>query len=178
ARRHRDGPARQDQRGQRERQVDEEHPAPAPRGHQQSAHDRARGGADAGDRAPDAERAGPALPGRVGAWSRTSDAGTSSAAPAPWTSRAPTRTGIDGASPQAAEASAKVTRPARKTSRPPSRSASAPPASSSPANDSVYASTTHCRPATPPCSSRPIDGSATLTTITSRMTRKYPRHMT
>ena len=113
-------------------------------------------------------------PARVGnaAWSSTSEDGTSAAAPAPCTNRAAISTPIDGASPQAAEASANSAVPPANTGRPPRRSASAPPVSSSPANDSVYASTVHCSPATPPCRSCPIDGSATLTTIASRMTRK------
>jgi hypothetical protein len=59
------------------------------------------------------------------------------AAPMPWISRAATRTLSVGASPQAADAAPKTSRPPVNTRCPPSRSASAPPVSRNAAKLSV-----------------------------------------
>ena len=64
-------------------------------------------------------------------------AGFMSAAPTPWTSRAPISTEPLFAMPHASEASVKTTRPSTKIRRRPSRSASFPPVSISDANESA-----------------------------------------
>src|SRR5262249_5431312 len=111
-----------------DRDVDDEHGAPADRVGQQPADDRPAGGADAGDRAP-----GSSQTARIGA----SEAGTAGAAPRPGPSRAPTRAGALGASPQASDAAVNSAIPIRKTRRAPWRSASVPPVNSSAAKTSV-----------------------------------------
>jgi hypothetical protein len=111
------------------------------------------------------------------ACSRVSEEGTDNAAPAPWMRRAATRNPADGASAQAAEASVNSTGPAWSTRFGPTRSPSVPALSSSPAKTRVYPATTHCRVLTPACRSWPIAGTATLTTIVSRITMKYPGQM-
>lgn len=58
--------------------------------------------------------------------------------------------------------------------RAPKRSPSAPADSISTANASVYASTTHCRPATFACRSAPIRGNAMLTMVTSSCVTTKP----
>src|SRR3954469_25046218 len=62
-----------------------------------------------------------------------------------------------------------------KTRRRPSRSAARPPSSRKPANVSVYALTTHCRSVAVKPRSLRIDGSATFTIETSRMTMNCAR---
>src|SRR5664279_1823289 len=57
----------------------------------------------------------------------------------------------------------------------PKRSPRLPADSSSTANASAYASTTHCSTSTPACSSVAMRGSATLTTVTSSCTTTKPR---
>ncbi len=64
-------------------------------------------------------------------------AGFISAAPAPWTTRAPIRKCALGARPQASEARVKMARPTMKILRRPSMSASLPPVSISTANVSA-----------------------------------------
>ena len=64
-------------------------------------------------------------------------AGFMSAAPAPWTTRAPIRNPALGASAQASEEPLKTARPMTKTRRRPNRSASLPPVSMSAANVSA-----------------------------------------
>lgn len=54
------------------------------------------------------------------------------------------------------------------------RSETAPAEMSRAANISVYASTTHCRPAVVPPTVRPIPGSATFTAVASRLSMKNP----
>ena len=72
--------------------------------------------------------------GGAAASSRLSEAGMSSAPPAAWTTRAPTRTQTSGAAAQAAEASAKMIMPVRNAARRPIRSAARPAGTSSAAN--------------------------------------------
>jgi hypothetical protein len=62
-----------------------------------------------------------------------------------------------------------------KTLRAPTRSAVAPAVSMIEASASVYASTTHCSPASEPPSSRWMAGSATFTIVTSSWMTKKPR---
>ena len=64
-------------------------------------------------------------------------AGFISAAPAPWTTRAPIRKCALGAKPQASEARVKMSRPTMKILRRPSMSASLPPVSIRTANVSA-----------------------------------------
>src|SRR5262249_17745149 len=52
----------------------------------------------------------------------------------------------------------------------PNRSAVEPDSNSRLASTTVYASTVHCSPEIPACNSRPTDGSATFTTVTSSPT--------
>ena len=98
--------------------------------------------------------------------------GTSSAAPVPCTSRMPTSTPMPGASAQPAEATVNRASPARNTRRGPNRSPATPADSSSAAKASVYPSTAHCSPVTPPPRSRLIAGSARFTAVASRITMK------
>jgi hypothetical protein len=72
-----------------------------------------------------------------------------------------------GATLHSNEPTVKTTSPMRKTRLRPSRSAVEPDRISSPASTMVYASSTHCRPATPPPNSCAMDGSATLTIVMS-----------
>ncbi len=64
-------------------------------------------------------------------------AGFISAAPTPWTTRAPIRVGASPARPQASEEAVKTASPATNTSRRPNRSASLPPVSISAPNVSA-----------------------------------------
>ena len=74
---------------------------------------------------------------------------------------------MDGDHAQPTDASAKIAIPHWNARRAPKRSPSAPADSMQAANEIAYASTTHCRLATPAPRSRAIDGSATLTIVTS-----------
>jgi hypothetical protein len=67
--------------------------------------------------------------------------------------------------------------PASSIRRSPSRSPSAPAVSSSAASVSVYPLSTHCTPAIGLCRSRRIVGTATLSTLPSRMIAEYPRQI-
>lgn len=83
------------------------------------------------------------------AWRIARLPGVSRAAPTPCSARAAIRMPAVGATPQSREASANQMVPTTKTFRRPNESPSEPPASSSPASVSVYASTTHCMLLTP-----------------------------
>ena len=107
-------------------------------------------------------------------------AGMMSAAPRPITARAPTSwlTPLENAA--AVDATPKITRPTVSAPLRPKRSPSAPKVRRSPANTSVYASTTHWRPVMLVPRSRWRVGSATLTivlsiTMTSRLTQSTAR---
>jgi len=104
-----------------------------------------------------------------------SEQGSMADAPRPWTARAAMRTPSAGAAAQAAEPRAKATSPRVKTFRAPTRSAVEPAVSMIAARASVYASTTHCSPASEPPISRWMAGSATFTIVTSSWITKKPR---
>ena len=78
------------------------------------------------------------------------------------------------ATPQATDAAVKMTSPARNTRLPPSRSASEPPVSRKTASVSAYASMTHCRPEKSACRVLRNSGSATFTTVRSRVSMNVP----
>ena len=105
-----------------------------------------------------------------------SEQGSSADAPSPCTVRAAISTPRPGAAAQAADPAAKAASPAMNTRFAPSRSAAEPAVSMTAARASVYASMTHCSPATEPPMSRWIEGSATLTIVTSSWMTKNPRH--
>jgi hypothetical protein len=75
-----------------------------------------------------------------------------------------------GAREHSTEPIVKTTRPAMKTRLRPIRSAVDPASISSEASTSVYASIVHWRPAVLACRSRCIEGSATFSTVLSRLT--------
>src|SRR5215211_180452 len=103
--------------------------------------------------------------------------GRSSAAPSPCAARETISDPGDHASPLASDAAVKIASPVRNTWRRPARSASRPPSSMSPPVKSRYALTTHCSwPLAKPRSS-PMLGSATFTTVASRMTMNCARAM-
>lgn len=66
--------------------------------------------------------------------------------------------------------------PVRKIRRFPILSPSAPPLNRNPAKTSVYPPVIHWMPVSEADSSRPITGTATSMTVTSRITMKYPAH--
>ncbi len=169
-------PQRQRQAGHTDRQVDEEHPAPTHRGDQKPAQQRTGGGRDARHRSPQAE--GPRACGRrrVGLLQQGQGAGHDERRASPSTRRATTRKGGFGASARAAEDTVNTATPTQKIRRLPSRSPSAPPVSRKPAKTRVYPSVIHWMPVSDAASSRPITGTATLMTVTSRITMKYPAH--
>ena len=101
--------------------------------------------------------------------------GTRNAPPAPCNARASESTVTSGAAAQPMLATVKPTRPMMNTRLRPIRSPSAPPNSNSAVSVTRYASIVHCSPATSVCRSRPIDGSATLTTVPSRNATPDPR---
>ena len=103
-------------------------------------------------------------------------AGEITAPPMPCSVRAPISSVRESASAHASDAIANSAVPARNTRRRPSRSAARPPSSRKPANVSVYAFTTHCRPVVEKPRPPRIDGSATLTIETSRITISCARH--
>jgi hypothetical protein len=96
-------------------------------------------------------------------------------APRPWTARAATSTPSAGAAAQAAEPMAKAASPRVKILRAPMRSAVDPAVSMIEARASVYASTTHCSPASEPPISPWMAGNATFTIVTSSWMTKKPR---
>jgi hypothetical protein len=119
-------------------------------------------------------RARAAGPGKV--WlSSASEHAPSAAAPIPCSARAATRKPIEGAAPHATEARVNRPKPPISTRRAPIRSPRPPALRMNAANVSVYASTTHCTPATPPPNVAPIDLTATFTTLTSSWTTANPR---
>ncbi len=105
-------------------------------------------------------------------------AGETTAPANPCSARAPINRPRDDASAQSNEANANRPVPAMNTRRRPSRSAERPPSIRKPANVSVYAFTTHCRPVVEKCRPLWIAGSATLTIETSRMTMNCARQTT
>src|SRR6266576_1813433 len=102
-----------------------------------------------------------------------SAAGSTIAAPSPWTPRITIRKVSVVASAQASDAAVKSARPIIITRRRPSRSAARPPSSRNPPNVSPYAVTTHCRFVSLKCSLRPIVGKATFTIVRSTIVMKY-----
>ncbi len=90
--------------------------------------------------------------------------------PTAWTMRKTISRSRLGASEHSSEPIEKTTRPAMKTRLRPMRSAVEPASISSEASTSVYASIVHCRPEVTACSSRCIEGSATFSTVLSRLT--------
>src|SRR4029453_17377216 len=101
---------------------------------------------------------------------RASAAGVASAAPTPWSARAPTSMPSDWARPASNEASAKSAVPTRNSRHRPKRSATRPPSRSSPPKVSMYAFTTQARPACENPRSSLIEGRARFTTVSSRKT--------
>ena len=101
--------------------------------------------------------------------------GVSIAAPRPCAARAPISASGEGARPLASDASVKSASPARKTRRCPNRSVARPPSISSPPVKRTYAVITHCRSPSENARSSAIDGSATLTTVMSRVTMNCAR---
>ena len=102
-------------------------------------------------------------------------AGATIAPPSPCAARAATSVSSFWARPPASEARANSASPPANTSRRPSRSAARPPSSRKPAKASVYAFTTHARLAGVNPRSAAIEGSATFTIETSRMTMNCAR---
>lgn len=100
-------------------------------------------------------------------WMIASAPGVSSAPPTPWRARAAMSARTSGASPHSRDASANQMTPTRNTRRLPSRSPSDPPSSKNAARVSPYPLTVHWSAAVPACSSRPISGSAIVTTVPS-----------
>src|SRR6201991_2216201 len=96
--------------------------------------------------------------------------GFSIAPPTACSTRAATSSSALGASAHSSDATVKTLRPVTNTRLRPTRSASDPPSINRLASTTVYASIVHCSPATPVPKSRPIEGSATFTTVTSSPT--------
>ena len=92
----------------------------------------------------------------------------------PWASRAPTRSSIVGAAPQAADASDEQGGAPGEHPAPPQRSPSRVTAMRRALKVRPYPATTHSRPLSEAWRSRCIEGSATLTMKKSRTTRKIP----
>jgi hypothetical protein len=105
-------------------------------------------------------------------------AGESIAAPTPCPTRVASSVDAELASAAASDAPVKTSRPDTKIRRRPSRSAARPPSSSRPPNASVYAVMTHCRSPIPKWRSAWIVGSATFTTVMSRITMNCARQRT
>jgi hypothetical protein len=97
------------------------------------------------------------------------------APPTPWIARAPRRTAGEPAIAHMRDAAVNSAVPARNTRRRPRRSEARPPSRSNPAKVSVYALTTHCRPAVENPRPSWIAGSATFTIETSRITMNCAR---
>ena len=105
--------------------------------------------------------------------SRASAAGDSSAAPAPWSTRAATSASGDHARAQPADAAENSPRPIKKVFRRPATSATRPPQINSPPNTSVYAVKTHCRSASLNSSPSRMAGKAMTTIVTSSITMNW-----
>ena len=102
-----------------------------------------------------------------------SAAGSTAAAPRPWTPRMMIRNVALVASAQANEAAVNSASPAVNIRRRPSRSAVRPPSSRKPPKVIAYAVTTHCRSVSAKCSLVPIVGRATLTISMSTTVMKH-----
>src|SRR3954451_13405868 len=102
-------------------------------------------------------------------------AGATTAPPRPWKPRATINWPWPCDRPPASEAAANRNSPAIRTFLWPSRSAARPPSSRKPAKVIVYALTTHWRSTTEKPRSLRIEGSATFTTETSRITMNCAR---
>src|SRR5439155_17984868 len=102
--------------------------------------------------------------------SSESAAGARSAPPRPCTARNAISDASDQARPQSNELTAKRASPPTKSRRRPSRSAKRPPSSRTPPNRIAYAEITHWRFVCENPRSDLIEGSATFTIATSRMT--------
>jgi hypothetical protein len=108
-----------------------------------------------------------------------SDVGTRIAAPAACTTRAPTRTSTEGASPQTADAARKVRTPTKNIRRRPSRSDSRPAGTSSAAKTMLYALRIHDRPASDVSGKEDsMSGKAMFTIVTSRNPMKTATDVT
>src|SRR3954468_20898534 len=92
----------------------------------------------------------------------------------PWPRRAPTRSSVVGAAPQAADATTNRAVPQENIRRLPQRSPSRVTAMRRALKVRPYPATTHSRPLSEAWRSRCIEGSATLTMKKSRTTRKIP----
>ena len=105
-------------------------------------------------------------------------AGRARASPAPWSSLAPTSSGNVSARPAISEAAPKIAVPMRRRWRRPKTSPSRPPSINKPPPVMVYPTTTQVRPRGSTPRSFPMDGSATLTTVTSTAMRncRMDRH--
>src|SRR6516165_4304647 len=99
-----------------------------------------------------------------------SAAGLSIEPPTPCRTRKAIRAPRPGARLHSHEPRVNSDRPTWKIVLRPIRSATAPENISRAASVMVYAATVHCRPETPPCRSRPIEGSPTFTIVLSRPT--------
>ena len=119
--------------------------------------------------APQAAIAGAHRWGGKAASSSPSAAGIMAAAAAPCTARAAISAPADGATAHQADATANAAVAVRYTRRRPSRSAARPNTTSSAANASAYALTTHDSAPSPARSKSPaMSGNAMLTIVTSR----------
>ena len=105
-------------------------------------------------------------------------AGKISAAPRPITARTATSAVGVSTNPPTAEAVPNTASPDSNAPLRPKRSPRLPPASTSAANVSRYASTTHCRSRVEAPSSRTSDGSVTFTIVVSRLIVNAARHST
>src|SRR6267378_717542 len=105
-------------------------------------------------------------------------AGKISAAPTAITARTATSPAGVSTSPPTAEAVPNTASPDSSAPLRPKRSPRLPPASTSEANVSRYAATTHCRSRVVAPSSRTSDGSVTLTIVVSRLIVNAARHST
>ena len=102
-----------------------------------------------------------------------SAAGDISAADMPCAPRSTTSSAGSGLIPTRNEQTVNATMPTSSIRRRPNRSAARPPNSRNPPNVSTYAVTTQPIAALPKCSCTLMTGSATLVTVTSRMTMNW-----
>jgi hypothetical protein len=100
------------------------------------------------------------------------------AAPTPIRARAPMSAPVDVLSAASRQLNPNRAYPPRNTFLRPYRSARPPPRTSNPASTMLYASITHCRPATEERRSRPMNGKATLVIVMSTAVVKAHRHNT
>ena len=104
-----------------------------------------------------------------------SAAGEMNAAPSPCSAREPISIPELDESPSRSDAAVNTTSPKRKSRLRPSRSPARPPSRRKPPKTSVYALTIHWRFASERPRSFWIDGSATFTTVASRMTMNWAK---